>query len=111
MWRSSEYTSGLFTAINLSGKVQSKLSTEGNTCMTSSEDNRVSILPKRSGIGLSDDRSCVSSHKLTFHSVVLCRVSAGNRHRYIKPSCTHCQILPIVNLLFKSTGSLGLCSS
>ena len=45
-WRSSEYTSGLFTAINLSGEVQSEHSTEGNTCMTSSEDNRVSIPPK-----------------------------------------------------------------
>ena len=68
--------------------------------MTSSEDNRVSIPPKRSGIGLSDDRSCVSSQKLLFLSVVLCRVSAGNRHRSIKPGCTHCQIL------FKNTGSL-----
>ena len=67
--------------INLSGEVQSKHTTEENTCMTSSEDNRVFILPKRSGIGLSDDRSCVSSHKLAFNSVVF---SAGNRHRYIK---------------------------
>ena len=45
-WRSSEYTSGLFTAINLSGEVQSEHSTEENTCMTSSKDNRVSIPPK-----------------------------------------------------------------
>ena len=89
-----------FTAITLSGEVQSEHSTEENTCMTSSVGNRVSIPPKRSGIGLSDDRSCVSSQKLAFHSVVLCRVSARNRHRYIKPSCTHCQIL------FKNTGSL-----
>ena len=51
--------------------------------MTSSEDNRVSIPPKRSGIGLSDHRSCVASQKLPFLSVVLCRVFAGNRHRYI----------------------------
>ena len=49
------------SAINLSGEVQSKHFTEENTCMTSSEDNRVSIPPKRSGIGLSDDQSCDSS--------------------------------------------------
>ena len=37
----------------------------------------------------------------SFHTSqkVLCRVSVGNRHRYIKPICTHCQIL------FKNTGS------
>ena len=34
--------------------------------MMSSEDNRVSIPPKRSEIGLSDDRSCISSQKLAF---------------------------------------------
>ena len=50
-----------FTAINLSGEAQSEHSMEENTCMTSSEDNRVSIPPKRSGIGLTDDRSCASS--------------------------------------------------
>ena len=44
------------SAINLSGEVQSKHSTEENTCMTSSEDSRVSIPPKRSGIGLTDDQ-------------------------------------------------------
>ena len=44
------------SAINLSREVQSKHSTEENTCMTSSEDNRVSIPPKRSGIGLTDDQ-------------------------------------------------------
>ena len=38
-----------FAAISLSGEVQSKHSTEGNTCMTSSEDNRVSIPPKSQG--------------------------------------------------------------
>ena len=89
-----------FTAITLSGEVQSEHSTEENTCMTSSVGNRVSIPPKRSGIGLSDDRSCVSPQKLAFLSVVLCKLSAGNRHRYIKPDCIHCQIL------FKITGSL-----
>ena len=44
-----------------SGEVQSELFTEENTCMTSSEDNRVSIPPKRSEIGLSVSRSCDSS--------------------------------------------------
>ena len=53
---------------SLSGGVQSECFTEENTCMTSSGDNRVSIPPKRSGIGLSDDRSCVSSQQLAFHS-------------------------------------------
>ena len=38
--------------------------------MTSSEDNRVSIPPQRSGIGLTDDPSCDSSQQLAFHSVV-----------------------------------------
>ena len=55
----------------LSGEVQLEHSTEENTYMTSSEDNRVSIPPKRSGIGLSDDRSFIS--ELPFDTVVLCR--------------------------------------
>ena len=53
--------SGSFTPFISSGEVQSELFTEENTCMTSSEDNRVSIPPKRSEIGLSDSRSCDSS--------------------------------------------------
>ena len=51
--------------------------------MTSSEDNRGSIPPQRSGIGLTDDRSCDSSQQLAFHSVDFYRFSAGNRYRYI----------------------------
>ena len=53
--------SGSFTPFISSGEVQSELFTEENTCMTSSEDNRVSIPPKRSEIGLSDSRICDSS--------------------------------------------------
>ena len=89
------------SAINLSGEVQWKHTTEKNTCMTSSEDNLVSIPPKRSGIGLSDDRSCVSSQKLVFDYMVFCRFSAGNRHWYIKTRyplfefCSRLQVLRV----------------
>ena len=100
LWRSSEYTSELSLRLTYPVKFSRNVCTEENTCMTSSEDNRVSIPPKRSGIGLSDDRSCVSSHKLAFSFCGLCRVSTGNRHRYMRPICTHCQIL------FNNTGSL-----
>ena len=116
-WRSSEYMSGLFTAINLSGEVQSEHSTEENTCMTSSEDNRVSIPPKGQKsvcqipgavihpIGLESgcQMTGVVFHLnkwLFIHSVDFYRFFCWNRHRYIRPICTHCQIL------FKNTGSL-----
>ena len=57
------------TVFNSSGQVQSELFTEENTCMTSSEDNQVSIPPQRFGISLTDDRGCDSSQQLAFHSV------------------------------------------
>ena len=116
-WRSSEYTSGLFTAINLSGEVQSEHSTEENTCMTSSEDNRVSIPPKGQKsvcqipgavihpIGLESGCQMTGvvfhlNNWLFIHSVDFYRFFCWNRHRYIRPICTRCQIL------FKNTGSL-----
>ena len=65
------------------GGVQSELFMEGNTCMTSSEDSRVSIPPKRSGIGLTDDR--VVFHLSNGHLIlwIYTGFSAGNGHRYI----------------------------
>ena len=73
--------------------------------MTSSEHNRVSIPPQRSVIGLTDDRSCDSSQQLTFHSVVFLPVFL------LETGTGTYKLVPIVNLLFKSTGSLGLCNS
>ena len=58
--------------------------------MTSSEDNRVSIPPQMSAIGLTDHRNCDSYHQLPFHSVDFLLVSAGNWHRYTFSS-TQCQ--------------------
>ena len=59
--------------------------------MTSSEDNRVSIPPQRSGIGLTDDRSCDSSQQLAFHSVVFYRFFCWKPVQ-VHITSTHCQI-------------------
>ena len=67
-----------FSVINLSGEVQSEHFTEENTCMTSSEDNQVCIPPNRSGFGLTDDRSCVSSQYLELW--IYTGFSAGNQY-------------------------------
>ena len=60
--------------------------------MTSSEDNRVSIPPHMSGIGLTDDRSLCFISPLGFSFCGFLLVSAGNWHRYTLSS-THCQFL------------------
>ena len=67
--------------------------------MTSSEDNRVSIPPKRSEIGLSVSRSCDSSQLLAFVSVIFYRFFSWSE------TGTY-ERVTIVNLLFRSTGSL-----
>ena len=69
--------------------------------MTSSEDNRVSIPPKRSEIGLSVSRSCDSSQKLAFVSVIFYRFFSWSE----TVTGTY-ELVTIVNLLFRSTGSL-----
>ena len=60
--------------------------------MTSSEDNRVSIPPQRSGIGLSVDRGCDSSQQLAFHSVDFYRFFCW------KPAPVHIDNYPLEQL-------------
>ena len=60
-WRSFECRKRTASLENSSVEVQSKHFTQGNTCITSSKHNRVSIPPKRFRIRLSDDGNCHSS--------------------------------------------------
>ena len=82
-WTCSECRIGLFLHLFLPMGFSRNFFTEKITCMTSSEHNRVSIPPQRSGIGLTDDRSCDSSQQLPFHSVIF--------HRFFcwKPASVH----------------------
>ena len=61
--------------------------------MTSSEHNRVSIPPQRSGIGLTDDWSCDSSQQLAFHSVLFYRFFCWKPAPVHIHTSTHCQFI------------------
>ena len=58
---SSECRKGTISSENTSVKIQCKRSVEENTCNTSSNDNRVSVPPKRSRIEISDEGEYDSS--------------------------------------------------